>query len=420
MGQFEMAADNYPRSPGWKSRSGRGIVQPHALPDQESARAWQWLWAVSVANGVAWHALKNFRRNVVQKLLGWRLTRAGRKSLMTINVALVTNEVLVLGCDSVASTKSYVLDPFRLRADQDDKGTLIRDDKGRFILRFKFDDLDQVVTDAWGGVTKMFTIHPDPSPVVAITAGLAKLNDRPISNIGNEFLKSQETKTRKFVNMELIVKSFEKVIQKEYIKHYRGSKRPKEFWDGPEFLVGGYGRDDIFPSPYRVKIKERTCVPSFKDGKCGLAWNGEADAVERLVFGVDGMVYRRVRDSVQETFDSHHDNMKNAVLRILGDVLDKLKADLPDDVNTDLPDKPKINPPWGDLELDVDFANLALQDAVDLVSYLVMMQAGKSRFTRGVATVGGRTHIGVIRKDRGFEMLNEPLIEHIYTGFAHD
>jgi hypothetical protein len=48
------------------------------------------------------------------------------------------------------------------------------------------------------------------------------------------------------------------------------------------------------------------------------------------------------------------------------------------------------------------------------------MQAGKSRFARGVATVGGRTHIGVITKDKGYAQLNEPELAHHYTGFADD
>jgi hypothetical protein len=36
---------------------------------------------------------------------------------MTINVALVTSDALILGCDSTASRGSYYIDPFEIGLD---------------------------------------------------------------------------------------------------------------------------------------------------------------------------------------------------------------------------------------------------------------------------------------------------------------
>jgi hypothetical protein len=106
---------------------------------------------------------------------------------MTINLGLVTSEAVVLGCDSIASTNAYYLDPLALDWEKGTDGTFLLDADGKFTLKFGFSDYEPIVTNAWGGVTKMFQIHPDPSPMVAVTAGLAKLKDRPIASSGAEF-----------------------------------------------------------------------------------------------------------------------------------------------------------------------------------------------------------------------------------------
>jgi hypothetical protein len=62
---------------------------------------------------------------------------------------------------------------------------------------------------------------------------------------------------------------------------------------------------------------------------------------------------------------------------------------------------------------------MPIQEAINFVAFLVNLQAGKDRFARGVPTVGGRVHVGVVRKE-GFELLNEPKLTHRYTGFGDD
>ncbi len=91
---------------------------------------------------------------------------------MTINVALATSDALVIGCDSIASTVTYFVDPIAIHARRE--SALTPDASGKYTLEFTAEDIEPVVTNAWGGVTKMFEIHPKPSPIVAATAGLAK------------------------------------------------------------------------------------------------------------------------------------------------------------------------------------------------------------------------------------------------------
>src|SRR5438874_814693 len=123
-------------------------------------------------------------------------------------MGLVTSEALVLGCDSVASTSSYFLDPISLPWELDADGKALQDANGKFMLKFGYSDYQSVVTNAWGGVTKMFEIHPSPSPVVAITAGLAKLNDRPMASYANQFLADCSQRNPKLVSIETICRQF--------------------------------------------------------------------------------------------------------------------------------------------------------------------------------------------------------------------
>jgi hypothetical protein len=101
-------------------------------------------------------------------------------------------------------------------------------------------------------------------------------------------------------------------------------------------------------------------------------------------------------------------------------LMDKLGQTIPADFKLEIPELKEIALEWRKFALDCDYANLPLQEAVNFVSFLVLQQAGRSRFARGVPTVGGRTHIGVVTKDKGFQLLNEPKLAHQYTGFIDD
>jgi hypothetical protein len=197
-------------------------------------------------------------RNGVRRLPNWLRKLAGRvENDMTINVGLLTSDAAVLGSDSVASTTNYYIDPIRLPwvRTADGKGYL-KDSDGKFTLKFDYSDYEAIVTNAWGGVTKLFKIHEEPTPVAVVTAGVAKLSDRPIASLGAEFREICSTHNRKLVNVDAICNSFLKFMRAKYEKHYKGSSLPKQLLEGPEFLAAGFGRDDTFPTLFRIKIKE--------------------------------------------------------------------------------------------------------------------------------------------------------------------
>ena len=294
------------------------------------------------------------------------------------------------------------------------------DDEHRLTAKFNVGDLQPVVTNAWGGVTKLFPVSKDPAPVVAVTAGAAKLNDRSMASLGSQFSDILQSRKQKLISVGPIARAFLKFLRKVYEQHYANSTLPEQFRDGPEFLVGGFGKQASFPELYRVKVRENTALPEFKVGETGVCWNGQSDAVERLLNGFDSSLVASIGTHISQLMQEHHNNMTEKMLQIIDDILKAGNMALPDDIDTSLPDRVESDFSWHQYRIDTDFSNLPLQEAVNLVSYLVLMQAGKARFERGVATVGGRTHIGVVTKDEGFRILNKPEISHRYTGFSDD
>jgi hypothetical protein len=321
-----------------------------------------------------------------------------------------------------ASRGEYYLDPFQVGLERDQKGKLLTDADGRFVVRFKFDQMAHIVTDAWGGVTKMFPLTEDPCHVAAVTSGPASLNLRTISSVASEYrsIRKKQKAERRKRTVKTIAEEFLSVLRAEYDEHYKDSPLPPEFRDGPEFLVGGFGQGDKFPSSYRVLVKENAVREEFAKGGAGLSWNAQSDAVERIIRGYD----KKLRNDVEQAFDvaikAYQKEMNEGVLKIIDDMLKKLNAKMPSGVDTTLPSKIKAAPPWDRLKTAVPYSALPLQEAVNFVAYLIMMQAGKARVAPGVATVGGRTHVGVITKDDPYRQLNEPELTHHYTGFADD
>jgi hypothetical protein len=130
-----------------------------------------------------------------------------------------------------------------------------------------------------------------------------------------------------------------------------------------------------------------------------------------------------VHRAVSQHLRTYSEDVKKSFASITNQILDKLGAQMPD-VAIDIPEIADISLDWSQYRTALDYANIPLQEAINFVAFLVNLQGGKARFARGVATVvatvGGRTHVGVITKDRGFRLIDEPELRHRYTGFGDD
>ncbi|MBI4084169.1 MAG: hypothetical protein HY423_16310 [Candidatus Lambdaproteobacteria bacterium] len=331
---------------------------------------------------------------------------------MTINVVVVTTDAVVLGCDSIASSMKPVIDPFQV-FERDEKQSFVADAEGRYTAKFTANDIQWIVNNAWGGVTKLFQLHGQMAPVAAVTAGLAKLKNKNISNIAAQYY--QQKTSSPFRTVKEVVTDFLQFMREQYAEHYKGSgEQPIDLREDLRFLVGGHGQDDPFPSAWELDVKNDTSKPVFQEGRTGISWGGQADAVERHFLGVDSRLRAKIDTQVRDAFDGYRQQMHGAVLAYLNENFGGRGADLPP---LTLPDTPTADLAWQDGWYYIDCGNLPVQGAVDVVSQLAMMQSLRARYGGGVPTVGGRIRVGVVTRD-GFRALNEPQLEHKYTGLG--
>ncbi len=324
---------------------------------------------------------------------------------MTINVAVVSAEALVLGCDSISTVTEYFINPFARPAEH------IGPENYR--VAFTTSDLMPLVTNVWTGVTKMFALSCDErTPVAAVTAGLARLNSRSMKSYADEFLRDKAANSLVQHTVEEVAHNFLMFMRRHYERHYANSPLPPELRDGPAFLLGGYDAASPLPTLFKVNVQNNRILPKYSPGTFGIAWDGQSDAAERLFRGYDTGLRSSVESQVTAEVAALRKTMGNAAARRLQNLMDRSGISPPDDLDMELPDSSHLRIDWDKFEYEIAYENLPIQDSIDLAAYVVELQSGQERFSKGIARVGGRTHIGLIRRHEGFQMLDDPQIHY--------
>jgi len=153
----------------------------------------------------------------------------------------------------------------------------------------------------------------------------------------------------------------------------------------PNFLLGyrvcGYSSDGVLPEAWEIKILEHGAegpVRLYEDDSFGPRWQGETEAIDRLVLGVGSRIYEALGQI----------GLDAAAAQTMGNALiTRLCA------NLYLPAMP-------------------IQDAIDLARFLVDAASKFSHFLLRPATVGGPMEIATITKHEGFRWITR---KHYYT-----
>ena len=337
---------------------------------------------------------------------------------MTINIALVTNDSIIFGCDSIASQRAVLVDPFSLEVVKDKSGQLVTDANNNRHVVMDYSKIQRPVVNVRSGVTKLFKLSDAP-PVAAVTTGLGQLHGRSIKSLSDEFSGNLRARKRQLANVEPVAKFFLRFMRKHYKRQHEGSRIPEEYWDTLEFLVGGFDAANEFPSLFRVKVHENEVVNEFLSGVFGLAWGGQSTGIHRLIRGYDYDLRSQIEGENGRVLDRHQEQFTDATAAIIEKILKAVASELPDDVDTGLPTRVKTDLPWDSAKLSIEYGSISDQDAVDLVGWLVMIESGRQKFVQGIATVGGRTRIGVLTRS-GFTEQQQPEIQHRFVGFPDD
>lgn len=347
---------------------------------------------------------------------------------MTINVVVSTYHGVVLGCDSLSSIVERAYFPFRSNASPalDADGNMIRDADGNLVIPFREDQLVSTATNIMGGVQKMFLLHESRDPesvdcsVAAITSGLGALNGVVIAELGQRFRKSCAQREEPYRSAEDVVDDFLAFVRPlwEIQVGYAAAPEESRRWlNDLNFLIAGYGPDDEYIKVFRVSVSQESIVETFPDAPhCSAAWAGQSDSVASLINGQSAMTIRQVSKSIVEALTAQRKSIVESMLQ-------QLRAQgvaVPEPFEAELEEIIPPALPWNAGGPAIDWPNLPVQSAVDLVSTLVNAESGIQKFAMGIPGVGGRTRIGLMRRGIAFAPLNEPDIIHSNIGYNHD
>ena len=340
---------------------------------------------------------------------------------MTINIALATYDGIVLGCDSLSSITDQVIFPFGNNCDyaKDEQGNLLRDASGNLLVSVSTANVRDISTTVFCVVSKIFEIyHDDDTCIAALTAGMATLGGVTIAEQAKRYKRRNQQDERKFVTALDAATDFLAFIRQSWEKQF--SEIPEEqriYLPSIHFIVAGFGANDDYGMIFKLDVSNNTLHEHFPDGDhMGICWSGQANYVERLTKGIDHSLVYMANKEIAEALAAQ----REATIQDISKALTAAQVQLPEHLELNITEHMAPGIAWESALADIDFGNLSTQYAIDLVELLVNTQSGMQRFARGIPNVGGRTHVGVLKRGEGFMLLNEPKLQHKHTGYADE
>jgi hypothetical protein len=342
---------------------------------------------------------------------------------VTINVAVSTFDAIVLGCDSFSSLTDTAIFPFRHGGPglaMDGEGKLITDADGNYMVSISTDHLESVAATVYSGVSKMFLLYEDAdTSVAATTAGLGTLNGLTIAAHAGRYRRECKKVGRTFGTVKEVADDFRAYIRHEWEKQIGWNDLPEEakaFQGTVQFIVAGFCREVDTGQLFIIDILANTCDARFEEGGTGVCWTGQSNYVERLLQGIDS----RLKTTVGRQTVRALEEQRGSILASISEAMAAAGVHVPEGLELTVAETVEPSLPWSAGWADIDYANLPPQYAIDFASFMVNTQSGMQHFSNGIATVGGRTHIGILRRGEPFKMLHEPDLVHDHIGFSHE
>ena len=308
---------------------------------------------------------------------------------------------------------------------QDATGAAILDKDGKPVFAFDPVRVDHYPVNVFGGVSKMFLLYEDKdTSVAAITSGQGTVNGRTIAGLAAEYKRSCETNRTVFDRVEDVANDFLNFMATEWMNQPHIKNLPPAVIPAVlpmlgtvNFIVGGFGKRDPHGMVFKLDVAKKDITSAFRPGLGhGVTWGGQANFVERLLKGSDSRLEVLVKRNILEALSAQRNGIVQSVL----DGLTAAGVQIPDGINFAFQEVLPAADQWDSFWAEVDYANLPVQYAIDLASLLVNTQSGMQHFGTGIATVGGRTHIGVLQRNSSFKKLKEPKLAHAHTGYSHE
>ena len=333
---------------------------------------------------------------------------------MTTLVALATKDALVMGCDSLGTVTLDLVDPSDLIRDFFDpknEWKLKTNGEGKPILK-EFNDIykkaQTIPFNQMTHVGKMFSL--DPLQMGIMTTGIASIKNRTIKSLIGEFKSKRRSDRRtrssaRDYTVRAVAEELLDFITMYYNEEYQAGKSKPYL----ELMIGGYNKNSPFPSIFKILVADWKIEDTFPaDNPFGIAFGGQMQEIQRIVFGTDGSNKVKLLIRVGELFDKYR--------TILQEFLKERQVSIELPSFQDYKDDLYLFQNWDLDGFDADWGDFSEQNAIECVNFFVEIMAKSQQFSSRLPTVGGDIHIGLITKDKGFRFISRQ--EYVHEGYT--
>ncbi len=326
---------------------------------------------------------------------------------MTTLVALASKDALVMGTDSLATVTRPLVDPLDLSDyfDADNGFRLKLDDEGRPLLDSLVPvmELAQAVPyNQLGNVLKLFDLTPLPMGVMF--SGVTSIGNRTIGKMVSAFKEQELEANSSTEQTNYTVRSIGDRLR-AFLRQSYASTYPQEHVQPElELIIGGYDNLRHLPSLYRIDVQGDTIEEIFSDDSpFGVAFGGQNDWIQRIVFGTDHNNQVRLAQRSEYLLAEYH--------RLIGEALDSAGIEFEVPRPEIWGDELRLFSGWGLDGLEMNIADFSEQNGIDCVDFFIEIMIGVQAVSSRLPTVGGDINIAVIRKD-GFRFVSRQEWRH--------
>lgn len=329
---------------------------------------------------------------------------------MTTLVTLATKDAIVMGCDSLGTVTKKLVDPFDLVPeffDPEADWKLKTDEEGNPILRdfgLVWKKAQTVAFNQMTHVAKLFSLQPLEMGIM--TTGIASIGNRTIKSLIQEFKsKSEFGQNRSGSNwaVEEIAGHLLLFFKQYFDKEYAESNVKPEL----ALMLSGYDKEKPFPVIFRIFVdKDKTERVFPEEAPFGVAFGGQTQEIQRIVFGTDTLNRIKLIHRVNSLLKKYREFLQQYLKER------EIPENLPEIEN--YVDELNLFNGWNLDGFDADWGDFSEQNAIACVDFFVSIMINSQQFSSRLPTVGGDVHIGLIRKGKGFRFISKE--EYIHEG----
>ena len=326
---------------------------------------------------------------------------------MTTLVALASKDALVMGTDSLVTVTRRLVDPLDLLEcfDPEDEFKLKVDHQGKprlDSLSTLMEQAQAVPYNQLSNVSKLFDLTPQPMGVMF--TGITSIGKRTIGKLISEFRQAdsafREDDHPSNYSVRIVGDRLLQFLRQPYASTFPHPHTRPEL----ELIIGGYDVLSHLPSLCRIDVRGDTIVEVFSsDSPFGIAFGGQKDWIQRIVFGTDENNQVRLANRVQDLLTRYHRRVSDAIAEA-GIAFEVPPPDM-------WGEKFNLFNNWNLQGLDADIADYSEQNAIDCVDFFIEIMIRAQAVSSRLPTVGGDINVAVVRKD-GFRFVSRQEWRH--------